>query len=598
MKLFSIFYIILFLFFTGCSTYNVEVEEKYHPNQKYVIDDDFDSLNLNEIDKKIFMQDLDRCSIESETTAKKYIYDAIKNNDDNLAKCLINTKDNLINTQINNSTPLLIALESNNKEMIRFIIAKDLDLSLEDYTYAALKNGYADLSFKFFKKTYALNHNDYALGLKEFSVNNNLNIDVCNLEASNQALNKFLSDIQSNGKLDISYYCKKNNYFTLLAFSKENQTYKSQQVKKELDILLKNNALKSYKVALVYLKKYPNTVLASKVKNKLEYLMYDNIMKNNSYELAEKFMTKYPRSKYRNKILATIYKYSHDSIALLELYIKKYPINKALLLKAKDRLEYLKYEQVINNDSLALAREFLTNYPHSKHLLEVNKKIFIIKKNQAMQEIKNNYFFNKWDSLYWSGNFDKDGWPDGEGTFYISKNLVKGNPIGRGKVDGEITVNVTFRNHQITKGKASAYLKLFVGLGAYDTTATYSETFEGVRGMNNAIVDTFNKAIESRNGQTIQKRHAQGSKCNVIYNKCMSSCNKKSSKGFFNDKDSCQNACRGGKSSCESGDYSLGKITSCRGICKGVSASDGDLFGWGASSFDKCVDSCTDGIGN
>ena len=78
----------------------------------------------------------------------------------------------------------------------------------------------------------------------------------------------------------------------------------------------------------------------------------------------------------------------------------------------------------------------------------------------------------------------------------------------------------------------------------------------------------------------------------------MSSCNKKSSKGFFNDKDSCQNTCRSGKSSCESGDYSLGKRLSCRGICKGVTASDGDLFGWGASSFDKCVDSCTDRIGN
>ncbi len=86
--------------------------------------------------------------------------------------------------------------------------------------------------------------------------------------------------------------------------------------------------------------------------------------------------------------------------------------------------------------------------------------------------------------------------------------------------------------------------------------------------------------------------------CGKIYNKCMNSCNTKSSKGFFNDKDSCQDACIGGKVSCESGNYSLGKITSCRGICKGVSISDGDLFGWGASSFDKCVDSCVDRIGN
>jgi len=216
-----------------------------------------------------------------------------------------------------------------------------------------------------------------------------------------------------------------------------------------------------------------------------------------------------------------------------------------------------------------------------------------------MNEIRRNMFYNKWDSLYWDGKYDKDGWPTGKGVFYITQNLSQGGFLGIGRVTGEIKIEVIFKNHKITTGKASAYLKQYKLFGMYDRTKyTYSNKFNGVKKMNDAIIDSLNSAIREWDGKIMQKRDDQGSKCNVIYKQCMSYCDEKSSKGFFNDKDSCQSSCMFGKIDCENGEYWLGKRESCDGICKGVNESNGAFFGWGASSFDKCVDSCTNRIGN
>ena len=515
MKFLSIFYIILVLFFTGCSVYHVEVEEQYHPNQKYTVDDDFDSLNLSEINKKIFMQDVERCRLKNKKIGKKYIFSVIKNKYDNLAKCLINSNDDLINTKIDKSTPLLIALKYDNKEMIRFIIAKDLNLSLEDYTYAALKNGYVDLSYKFFKKTYVLKYNDYALGLKEFSANNDLNLNICNLESNNKALNKFLSDIQSNGKLDISHYCKQNNYFTLLAFSKENPTYKSQQVKKELDTLLTNNALKSYKIALVYLNKHPNTTLALKVKKQLKFLMYKEIMKNNSLELAEVFLIKYPKSKSKNRILRKIYNLSSDSILLLEHYIKKYPNNKLLISRAKKRLEYLTYKSIMKNNSYELAKDFLIKYQNSQYKDQVFSKI----KKIAIVKIKNQYF-NKYDDLKWKGKINNYGWPVGKGDLHIER-YIRGIDCTRGlfgtscsaKLRLILDIHTTFLNGKFHKGIVSGY---YTKYGWFQRTVSfdaYKYSFASINGLFDRIKQII-KDSESefyKYGETQRQNSSSGS---------------------------------------------------------------------------------------
>jgi len=72
----------------------------------------------------------------------------------------------------------------------------------------------------------------------------------------------------------------------------------------------------------------------------------------------------------------------------------------------------------------------------------------------------------------------------------------------------------------------------------------------------------------------------------------MKYCKMKSSKGFFNDKNSCMGYCYSGKNACEKGKHNWGLRLSCAGICKGAKEGNGGLL-WD-SDYDKCVDRCID----
>jgi hypothetical protein len=114
--------------------------------------------------------------------------------------------------------------------------------------------------------------------------------------------------------------------------------------------------------------------------------------------------------------------------------------------------------------------------------------------------------------------------------------------------------------------------------------------------MNDAIIDTVNEAIREWNGQVLEKgRKYANSNADVYYEKCMHICRKKSDKGFFSsDRQNCFDGCSIGKTAFQRGDDIAGKIAMCRGICEGIEKYNGAFFGFGASSYDKCVDNCVD----
>lgn len=212
------------------------------------------------------------------------------------------------------------------------------------------------------------------------------------------------------------------------------------------------------------------------------------------------------------------------------------------------------------------------------------------KKAKAMlQKNIHKLFYSSWDVEEWKGKSDKQNWPEGKGIFTISQN------------DGNIwlycKINTEVNNHKIGYGNLSCVIrKRAYILFSKNVSSIFKANFHGITEMNQKLIHSSNKAIDQYNGK-IEKNTQSNSRCNTLYKTCMSYCDNKSTKGFFDDKSSCQDSCITGKNSCEEGDFNFDKIISCRGICKGVNNSNGSFFGWGASSFDKCVDNCTNEIG-
>ncbi|MEO1928214.1 MAG: hypothetical protein ABGX26_05945 [Nautiliaceae bacterium] len=315
-----------------------------------------------------------------------------------------------------------------------------------------------------------------------------------------------------------------------------------------------------------------------------------------SYKFPIKYKVKMSKKDYL--FLKKIYKNSDDkdvfkvSIKNSKVIAIRYKLIDYFLAHKKDYQETEDFKKAIKQNTLKSLYAFKRKYPHSKYLSKINNKILNIKYKNAMQEIKRTIFYNKWDYIDWNGNIDKNGWPVGKGTFELNKNLSRGGLFGLGGIWGIVKVRTTMKNHYPTKGKVSAYLKQ-VRLFFSKYTHTYSENFNGVDDMNNKIVDTLNAAIKEWNGKII-KKSTSSSNCERIFNKCMNYCKTKSTKGFFDQRSSCEGYCYLGKRKCERGNYSFGKRLSCAGICKGAKEGNGGFL-W-SSDYDKCIDKCIDVI--
>ena len=287
----------------------------------------------------------------------------------------------------------------------------------------------------------------------------------------------------------------------------------------------------------------------------------------------------------KNILFQTLHSYNFDErnayfVKIIQkLHLTKHDFKKLYFVAVKHK-NYILIDYLINH-------HYVKNVKNSEILKKEAKEA-----KEKFNRILHSLIYSKWDFIDWSGKVAKDGWPTGKGTITLNKTLSQGGLIVGGDI-AHVTIEVTIHKHKILNGKISAGIYQRMLLVYRKVSEIYESSFYGINGMNDKIVSTINKAISEKNGRIMQT----GSKCHRVYNKCMSYCKLKSSKGFFNDRDSCQNACIGGKIACERGDYTLGKMTSCRGICKGINNSNGAFFGWDASNFDKCVDSCSDIIG-
>jgi hypothetical protein len=314
--------------------------------------------------------------------------------------------------------------------------------------------------------------------------------------------------------------------------------------------------------------------------------------------------TKQPNFKEIEKKVRDIWKKvkinKTNSISLMYQFLKKYPYNK-YSKNVQKKLEKTEYQIAMKNNSIYTLEKFKKKFPHSKYLVKIEKKILSLKHENVMKMLFANL---KGYSIDWNGKIDNEGWPVGKGYFHITKALQRNKGLLWSSISLMSTTNVyvKFKNHRIKgEGKTISYIEhIIILFGVDKTTSHYKRIFNNMKDMYASITSTINQAIEEWNNRvrgSEQKNTSTTHNCQAIYKTCMSYCDKKSTKGFLDDKSSCQNSCITGKNSCEKGNFYVGKIISCKGICKGVNSSNGSFFGWGASSFDKCVDNCTDRIG-
>ena len=299
-----------------------------------------------------------------------------------------------------------------------------------------------------------------------------------------------------------------------------------------------------------------------------------------------------------------LYYKQHQNLSFLEyiVYATTNNLNlnfRQFLISAKniiDTNELLKLSYSKNNMRLAefLLGANLTKFTSIDDFIQRRK----ISLSKLLPNVKN-WTFDSWD-----GKLDKDFHPKGKGTIILQRGLGGGYLAHY----AQLNIDANVKNNKIIgKGKVEAFIVKQVALLGYDQTNLYKTKYKYFSNISelNKIIDQTDRLVEiyqedEEKWQEMRRKDYQNRNkvnCSTMYKQCMSYCDKKSSKGFFSDKSSCQTACISGKNSCKNGEYSLGKITSCRGICKGVNASNGSFLGWGASSFDKCVDSCTDRIG-
>jgi hypothetical protein len=293
---------------------------------------------------------------------------------------------------------------------------------------------------------------------------------------------------------------------------------------------------------------------------------YDQILNNIKAEKKSIYRNLQDDNSLNNIFLiATNTKEAYVKNSYLLPYIRRYVKNadvKKIYAEAsqdfKIYLEPLIFKRVVNINNIEMYNWFKKHYPKSKFMQNINDKLAM---KHRVENI-NNIFYNKWNSLEWEGKFDQQNWPQGKGTFTMSKTLTSSIWI-------DCYVNTDINNHEIGNGDLGCVLRKRAYIISFkNISSKHKAHFHGIDEMNEELRTNANRAIKEYNGK-IEKNTQSNSRCNTLYKTCMSYCDKKSTKGFFDDKSSCQNSCITGKNSCEEGNFYVSKIISCKGICKG-----------------------------
>ncbi len=526
------------------------------------------------------------------------------------------------------------ALDSVNKKIkkkMRYFVQANINTLLKVSSDYGFNLGYSS-KFKIHEdnKGFILLKNFYNAGLVKFNVGDFKTFpELISLVHNSQDFAKIAQVVKPSDAIKFKnialyhYMCK--NFNKCIGNSKIDNSKKSNNYLKE--ILDKNrlNSLKTLvRAGFNVNKKYSSLAYYNKKENTpLQYIMLKDLKKHesiakylikaganpNTYYLQYYIGPYKPDREYiltmafdehlvdfvnflidhgadKNILFQTLHSYNFDErnayfIKIIQkLHLTKHDFRKLYFVAVKHE-NYNLIDYLINH-------HYVKNVKNSETLKKEKKEA-----KERFNRILHSLIYSKWDFIGWNGKVAKDGWPVGKGTIILNKTLSHGGLIIGGDI-AQVTIETTINKHKILNGKISAVILQRALLVYTKVSEVYESFFNGINDMNDKIVSTINKTIEEKNGQMVKN----SSKCNIIYNKCMNYCKIKSSKGFFSDRDSCQEACIGGKNACEEGEYTLGKMTSCRGICKGINNSNGAFFGWGVSSFDQCVDSCSEKIGN
>lgn len=118
-------------------------------------------------------------------------------------------------------------------------------------------------------------------------------------------------------------------------------------------------------------------------------------VKTNEEYIYQKFLKKYPNSKYTNDInyrLATLeYQYLKrvPSIQNYSRFLKKYP-NSKYSTEIQNTLVEIEYKNTLRSNSLSSYQAFVNKYPTSKHSKEFSQKIELLVFGEKYAGLSNN----------------------------------------------------------------------------------------------------------------------------------------------------------------------------------------------------------------